>query len=84
MSQESHSMGDSSRGITNGKARKLQARSVCGLMNYKCAVRARFLDKLGLLVAWGRTAALPALDSVIHSTLQIHSLPFLPHPLQWE
>lgn len=41
-SQELSSMGGSSRGITSGKAWDLQAHSACGLLNYKCAVWARF------------------------------------------
>lgn len=49
-SQESSSVGSSLRGITNGKAWILQAHSVCGLLNHKCAIGARFFDPLSVLV----------------------------------
>lgn len=42
VSQELSSMGGSSGGITSGKAWNLQAHSAYGLLNYKCAVWARF------------------------------------------
>lgn len=77
-------MGDSLREITNGKAWVLQARSVCGLLNCKCAIWARFFDTLSLLVERGKTASLPELECPIYSPLQIDSLalPTTRTPLQ--
>lgn len=86
VSQELNPMGGSSRGITNRHGTFRHARSVCDLLNNKCAVWATFFDKLDLSVVRGKTASLPALESLIRSTPQIHllALPTPPPPMGTE
>lgn len=74
--------GDGAGGVTHGRAWVLQARSACGLLSCRCAVWARFCDKLAL-GGEGQTASLPDLESLICSLAD--PFPALPTgPSQWE